>query len=228
MKKNILIIIGVILLYNTSKAQSFHKGAIVVDLGVGLNISKTAIEDEYNSQVWNGSSFSTVRVKKDTTDRAGSVVYPLTVEYGVKNWLGIAGRVSYSKYITGNDSAGGIKANIRGIDAGLIFNLHLIKTKRFDMPIGLSLAYSNFKIDSKDSLQSMAKDNGLSYGFAAVPRIYFGDHIGLSFNLGYMAYTYPSVLFSNKNDPNINDNDDRLFKLKTSGTNIGVGLLVKF
>jgi hypothetical protein len=229
MKKHILVIIGTVLFMSTIKAQSFHKGAIVIDLGAGLNISKTTIEEEYNSQIWTGSGLTTVRIQKDTNDAVASVVYPLVVEYGVKNWLGVAGRVAFSKYFTGNDSANGVKTDVRGIDAGLIFNLHLIKTKRFDMPIGLTLGYSNFKMTSNDALQSQAKDNGINYGFAAVPRIYFGPgkHIGLSFNLGYMIYTYPNLLFSNKNDSNVNDNNDHEFKLKATGANIGIGLLIK-
>lgn len=227
MKKHILFIIGITIFLNTVKAQSFHKGAIVIDLGAGFNISKTVIEEEYNSQIWTGSGLTTVRIQKDTTDVSAAAVYPLTVEYGVKNWLGIAGRVAFSKYFTGNDSASGVKTSARGIDAGVVFNLHLIKTKRFDMPIGLTLGYSNFKLTSNDALQSTAKDNGINYGFAAVPRIYFGDHIGLSINLGYMVYTYPNLLFSNKNDSNVNDNNDHEFRLKASGANIGIGLIIK-
>lgn len=227
MKKHILVIIGTVLFMSTIKAQSFHKGAIVIDLGAGLNISKTTIEEEYNSQIWTGSGLTTVRIQKDTTDASAAAVYPLTVEYGVKNWLGIAGRVALSKYFSGADSANGVKVDARGIDAGVVFNLHLIKTKRFDMPIGVTLGYSNFKMTSNDALQSKAKDNGLNYGFAAVPRIYFGNHIGLSINLGYMVYTYPNLLFSNKNDSNVNDNNDHEFKLKATGANIGVGLIIK-
>ncbi len=228
MKKTILIIAAAALLLNTAKAQAFHKGAIVIDLGAGVSIYKTALQDEYNHQVWNGSSFSMARIKKDTNNNAGAAVYPLVIEYGLKNWLGIAARAAYSKYFSKTDSLSGINAAVRGIDAGLILNLHLFKTRRFDMPIGLTIGYSNFLADSKDSLNNIAKDNGFNYGFSAVPRFYFGEHIGLSVNLGYVAYNYPSILFSNKNDSNINDNNNRIYKLKADGANIGVGLIVKF
>lgn len=229
MKKIILVLAGIALFINSTKAQdkAFHKGVFIVDLGIGVNIYKTSTQDQYNSPVWNGSSFSTIRVKKDTTNGAGSAIYPLTIEYGLKNWLGIGAKVAYSNYFGTKDSVSGVKAAIRSIDAGIILNLHLIKTRRFDMPIGLSLGYSNFKVDNKDALNSTAKANGLNYGFAAVPRIYFGEHIGLSINLGYTVYTYPNILFSNKNDSNVNDNNDRVFKLKASGGNIGVGLIIK-
>ncbi len=230
MKKFTFVFAGILLLLNTVKAQdkAFHKGSIVFDLGIGVNVYKTQIQDQYNSLVINGGNLNTVRIKKDTSSKAGSAIYPLTIEYGLKNWLGIAAKVSYSSYFGTKDSVTGIKSAVRSIDGGIMLNLHLIKTKRFDMPIGLSLGYSNFKVDSKDSINSIAKANGLYYGFAMVPRIYFGEHIGLSINLGYTAYTYPNILFSNKNDSNVNDNNDRKFNLKANGVNIGVGLLVKF
>lgn len=230
MKKIAFIFAGIVLLINTSSAQkkAFHKGAVIIDLGVGVSIYNTQLTDEYNNRVWNGSSFSTVRIKKDTSNPSGAAVYPITVEYGLKNWLGVAARVAYSKYFSEKDSLSGLEVGVRGIDAGLILNLHLIKTNRFDIPIGISVGYSNFKLDSKDSLNSMATDNGLNYGFAAVPRFYFGEHIGLSVNLGYTVHTYPSILFSNINDSNLNNDNDRVFKLKSSGGNIGVGLLIKF
>jgi hypothetical protein len=167
-------------------------------------------------------------VQKDTTDISGAFVFPLTVEYGLKNWLGIGGKVGYAKYFTNNDSLGNAESDIRGLDAGVIVNFHFIKVSKFDLPLGVCFAYSNFKMISNDSLQTIAKDNGFNYNFSANPRFYFGKHIGLSVNLGYTVYTYPSLLFSNKNDSNINDNDDLRFKLKSSGGNIGVGLLVKF
>ncbi|MCE9538943.1 MAG: hypothetical protein K8R85_06970 [Bacteroidetes bacterium] len=228
MKKIKLTFIAIALIINTSKGQdAFHKGAVVIDLGIGASVYKTELEDAYNTKVWNGTSFTTTRIKKDTSNISGATVIPLNIEYGLKNWLGVATRVAYSRYFSEKDSLSGIKIGIRGIDAGLSLNLHLIKTDHFDMPIGVTIGYSNFKVDSKDSLNTIAKDNGLNYGFALVPRFYFGEHIGLSINAGYMVYNFPSIAFSNKNDPNINNNTDRVFKLKSSGVNISVGLLIK-
>jgi len=230
MKKIVLTFSGIALLITSSMAQkkAFHKGVLVVDLGIGVSIYKTTLQDQYNNQVWNGSSFNTIRIKKDTSNASGAAIYPLTIEYGLKNWLGVGARVAYSKYFSEKDSVSGLKIAVTGIDAGLVLNLHFIKTNHFDMPIGVTIGYANFKLDNKDSLNSMAKDNGLNYGFEAVPRFYFGKHFGLFANLGYVAYNFPSILFSNKNDSNINDNNDRVFKIKNSGANIGVGLIVKF
>lgn len=226
MKKFALLITGILMILNTS-AQSFHRRAFVIDFGIGANITKIATSQEYNAQIGNGNNKHTIRIKKDTTDNSAAIVFPLTLEYGLKNWLGLTCRATYTKYFAGKDSLTGIKPDVRGIDGGLGLNLHIFKTKRFDMPIGVTLGYSNFQSLSNDTLNSVAKDHGFNYGFSIVPRIYFAGHIGLSINLGYMAYTYPSILFSNKNDSNINDNNNRVFKLKESGANIGVGLVIK-
>ncbi|MGB3948015.1 MAG: outer membrane beta-barrel protein [Bacteroidia bacterium] len=229
MKKTFFLLVASILTsYTTVNAQSFHKRAVVVDFGAGINISQTEIKQQYNRQVWNGSGFTIMPVKKDTTDISGAFVFPLTVEYGLKNWLGVGGKIGYAKYFTSNDSLGNAESDVRGLDAGILLNFHFIKISKFDLPLGVTFAYSNFKMISNDSLQTIAKDNGFNYSFSANPRFYFGNHIGVSVNLGYTVYTYPSLLFSDKNDSNLNDNDDMKFKLKSSGGNIGVGLLVKF
>ena len=90
MKKIIILFIIASLMTNVLKSQeAFHKGVIVIDLGVGVNVYKTSTIDQYNSQVWNGGNLSTIRIKKDTTGNAGSAIYPLTIEYGLKIGLGL-------------------------------------------------------------------------------------------------------------------------------------------
>lgn len=228
MKKITLIIAGIALLLNTSKAQkAFEKGNITVDLGVGLGIFNTKSHKEQDIKVWKGSSLVAIREVEDTTDKAASMIVPLKFEYGVKNWLGIGARLAYSNYLGGTDSTTGKKPKSRGLEGGVILNFHLIKTAKFDMPIGVTIGYSNFKYMSNDSLDSQAKDNGLNYGIFLSPRFYFGQHIGLFFDLGYIGYNYPSVLFRNSTDANINDNNNLLQKIKFGGTNIGIGVVVK-
>src|SRR5665213_2750800 len=98
MKKFTLLFIGIAILSSILKAQdkTFHKGLIVVNLGIDVSGYKTNIQDAYNNKVWNGGSFSTIRIQKNSTDGSGAAIYPLTIEYGLKNWLGVAARVAYS------------------------------------------------------------------------------------------------------------------------------------
>lgn len=236
MKKITLTIAAITVLLTAAKAQdkAFEKGNMTVDLGIGFGIYGTKIHTENTTNVisWNGTQFvsTPTRVKKDTTDGAASVIYPLKFEYGVTNWLGIGARFAFADYFEETDSITHIKPKVTGIDAGVIANFHLVKTKRFDMPISVNFGYSHFKYLANDNLNSKAVDNGINYGISLLPRIYFGNHIGMFFNVGWAGYKYPSLHFSNSNDSNLNDdnNQDWKYSIKGNGMNIGIGIIGKF
>lgn len=216
MKKIILTIAALSIIYSSKAQKAFEKGNVTVSLGAGLDLYGTKIH-----QVSSGFT-------KDTTDGAGGSHFPLMLEYGVANWLGIGARFNFSNFLEETDSISHIKPIHRGIDAGIVLNIHLVKSKRFDMPINLSFGYSYLSIQSKDALETIAKSNGLGYGIALMPRIYFGDHIGMFFNLGYMGYNYPKITYSNMNDSNLNKTWDTEVSLKANGVNLGIGLIGKF
>jgi hypothetical protein len=220
MKKIIVTVAAIALFINFSKAQdkAFEKGNITVDLGVGFDIYGTKIHQEIFGLV------------HDTTDAAGGAHFPLKVEYGVTNWLGVGARFNFSSFIDETDSITHVQATTKGLDAGLVLNLHLIKSKRFDMPLSFTFGYSRFTVDGNDVNQTMAKANGLGYGISLLPRIYFGNHIGMYFNVGYMGYNYKDVIYSNKDFQNLNEQvwDDAKVSLKADGLNLGLGLIVKF
>lgn len=218
MKKIILIAIAVLSIAASTNAQdkAFKKGDITADLGIGFGLYGTKIHQRFGSY------------SRDTTDAAGSSIYALKGEYGVTNWLGIGARFAFANYIEERDSITGIKPTSRGIDAGLVANFHLVKSKRFDMPISLMIGYSHFSIHSNDQWSTLAKANGLGYGIALLPRIYFGNHVGMFFNLGYMGYNYPNIKYSNNTDSDLNKTWDADVSLKANGVNIGIGLIGKF
>jgi hypothetical protein len=185
---------------------------------------------------WNGSSLALRKESgwfTQTTQpmAAGATIYPLKVEYGVTNWLGVGARFAYSNYIEERDSITGIKPKFTSVDAGVVLNFHLVKSKRFDMPISVNFGYSSFKYLSNDAVGGKGKDNGLNYGIGILPRIYFGDHVGMFFNLGYAGYTVIRALnFLTIQIQTLNDDNgqDWLYKIKGSGMNIGIGLIGKF
>ncbi|MBL0329145.1 MAG: hypothetical protein IPP64_06950 [Bacteroidetes bacterium] len=247
MKKITLFLLASCFAISTINAQddkAFHKGVINADLGIGFAIYGTKIHSEIDQQVWNGSAIVTQREVKDTTDGAASTIYVLNGEYGVTDWLGVGVRFGYSNYFeqTEHDTILGTayayKPKVRSIDFGVNVNFHLVKTKRFDMPICLTMGYSNFKYWQNnpnsnppglaDNGNAMGKDNGLNYGIMLVPRIYFGDHVGMFFNIGYMGYNYPSIAFSNNSDSDLNNDDNWEYKLKGNGFNLGIGITAKF
>ena len=246
MKKVILISVVLSCIVIVSKAQdkAFHKGVISADLGVGIAIYGTKSHTEYDSTIYGASGNTVTRVIKDKKDAAASSIIPIGIEYGVTDWLGIGARFGYSKYIastsydTVNGTAVGFKPKVTAIDFGLSVNFHLVKSKRFDMPIGLLIGYSHFNyrqnnpdtnpVGSPDNGNTIGKDGGLGYGIMLTPRIYFGDHIGMFINVGYMGYSYSNLSFSNNSDSNLNDNNNWKFSLKGNGFNMGIGLVAKF
>jgi hypothetical protein len=229
MKKIIYTVAVMAMCISAAKAQddkAFKKGDITASLGIGFGVYGTKVHTEYDQQVFNlATGFSTVRYKQDTTDGAASAVFPLEVEYGVTNWLGLGGRFAFSNYTRDSTNT---NARVHSLDADLMVNVHLVKSRRFDMPLSLYIGYSNIKYLTHDAFGSMAKDNGMSYGIALVPRIYFGDHIGMFFNVGYAGYNYPSLQFSNDTYPDLNSQNNWLYSLKGNGLNMGLGLIGKF
>ncbi len=215
MKKKVLIALSLLIVSGTIQAQdkAFRAGNIVVDVGLGGAGYKTLL----SSTITTG----TVSVKNEKNGTAGSVIYPIQVEYGLRNWLGIGARFAYSKYY---DST---KSN-RGIDFDFVLNFHLIKTKRFEMPISLFLGYSNLNIKYKDVLNTIAKDNGMSNGIMLIPRFYITKHFGLFVNVGFVNYVYPSLTFTNNsNKSNINPAQINI-SLAGNGETFGFGALYKF
>ena len=106
MKKIILIFAIFSCIATVSKAQdkAFHKGVINVDLGIGFSVYGTQSHEEYDAQVWNGTSIVTERVKKDKRDGAAATIIPVNFEYGIADWFGVGARFGYSKYIANGDS----------------------------------------------------------------------------------------------------------------------------
>ncbi|MFL5762783.1 MAG: hypothetical protein ACJ77K_02505 [Bacteroidia bacterium] len=234
---------------NAQTEKAFHKGTITIDPNIGFAVYGTKIHQESDQQYWNGTSIATKRVKNDTTDGAGSTIYGLRGEYGVRNWLGIGARFSYSNYIEEQQHDTvfcfpdwkyySYKPKVRGIDFGLDVNFHLVKAKRFDMPICLTMGYSNFKywqnnpneacIGQQDNGNAGGKDNGMYYGILLCPKIYFGKSqmIGVAFHIGYLGYNYKSISFHNNSDDDLNDNNNWSYHLKGNGFNIGIGVSIK-
>jgi len=237
MKKTVLAFAAALLLTGAVSAQdkAFKKGDMSLEIGAGFGIYGTHSYDTRNVDqvVISGGVPTVVKVRqsKDTTDGAVSAIYPITFQYGVTNWLGLGARFAFAKYIASSDSTNNnTRPTVTGIDADIFADFHLVKSKHFDMPIRVTMGYSNIHYLANDANDSKAKGGGLNYGIALVPRIFFGDHIGIYFNLGYAGYNYANLIFSDKQDSNHNTDNgqDLKYRLSGNGVNIGLGLVGKF
>ncbi len=214
MKKNLLVILSFLVISIAVNAQdkAFQKGNIVIDAGLGLAVYATKLHTEVAT--------SSGTLSRDKTDGAASAIYPIQAEYGLKNWFGLGARFAYSNYY---DSA---NTDSRGLDFDLLINFHLIKTKRFEMPISLIVGYSNLKIKYNDAFSTIAKDNGSNSGFMLSPRFYITDHFGLFLNLGRLSYSYPSLTFANSRNTNI-FGPNTTVAVSGRGLNFGFGVVFK-
>lgn len=209
--------------------KAFKKGNFTIAIGASAAGYKTEVYEEFDSLYWDGTSIQTARAERTNTDGAVSVIFPLSIEYGFTNWLGIGARVGYSKYLAAADSTNAnVRPKVSSFDVDALVNLHFVKSKHFDMPLCIAVGYSNFTYKSLDSLESKAKDGGLNMAISVAPRIYFGEHVGMYFDLGYAAYSYPSMTFSNSIEGNVNNTNNHKFALKGKGATFGLGLMFKF
>ncbi len=220
MKKIILLLVVAACMGLQTKAQekAFIKGKVIISASASLGVYATKINSEWD--------YLSIHEAHDTNSGAASGVYALNLEYAVNNWLGIGGRFGYSKYYAETDKATGTKPYVNGWDGDLTLGLHLIKTVHFDMPVQFTFGYSHIKYLALDTRNGIVAGGGLNYGIALVPRIYFGKHFGMFFNVGYMGYNYPNLTLSD--NTNVYNIINYKFKLKADGANVGLGFMFKF
>jgi hypothetical protein len=107
---------------------------------------------------------------------------------------------------------------LSSVDFVVKLNYHFNDGKN-DLFIGVGLGGASLK------RTGLAKENfngfGLSLSAYISDRIFFNEHFGILFNLGYSSYYYSDLIFSN---------NDKVSNLKwdLDGINGGSGIVVKF
>ena len=227
MKKITLLLLAACLFTLHSKAQekSFQKGRLIISLCA----NGAFYADKYHEE--RDSSFLTriTHVAKDKKDQALAGVFPLSIEYGLTNWLGVGVRGAYTKFIDNPDSTYKYgKPKVTSTDVGLTLDFHLIKTVSFDMPIVINAGYSSFTFLQNNSVNSSAKATGYNYGIGIQPRIFFNKHFAMFFNIAYSGIDYNKIKYWDNAVSSYNDTQNASGTLKASGANLGLGFLVSF
>jgi hypothetical protein len=206
---NKLIIIFLCLACKICSAQAFEQGTVVGTLGMGApHLAKATVRAITRSQKFD-DLFHGKLVVKDFTGM-NPVLYK--AEWGFKKYfgLGISGGVWTMNFavedhynvlkagsITGKDSLDTYKFHITSSAIGLRPNIHIpLKNQSLDIFIGLGLGMSKNKMtvdfsstDVNRIFPNQTFDLGLP-GFVYISptigfRKYFGEYIGLNFELGY-------------------------------------------
>ncbi len=222
-----VMIISLLLLNNKTNAQAFQKGNANLDVGLGLGAYATTTTFSVNIPFLGN-------ITSVTTDGASSVMVPIGFEYGVSDKIGLGAQLGFSNYFiddstevkdffTGQET-GEMQANttesVSTIDFSIKVNFHLLNSDKNDLLIGFQLGGS--RVNWKDLSGETLTGTGSLFSLYLTDRIFFSDHIGVLFNLGYTAYNYGNVT-SSSNNAVINS-----LTWKLRGLNIGTGLAIKF
>lgn len=218
---------------NAVMAQSFQKGNINVDIGIGFGIYGTS-QTFTNTLTFGGV---TTLDKSDTTDATASRVIPINLEYGLTDKIGIGLDFTYGSYFI-NDSDKVSLESVKAYDFGPRLNYHLLNSNRNDLMIGVGIGFSTISwdfnsVDITNPLEpELASGAGFYWTLGLTDRIFFSDHIGILFNLSYKGYTYSKIEYELTPEAqqiltNANATFNQEFKWQLNGANIGIGLAIK-
>ncbi len=214
MKKNYILLLLVTVSLLTS-AQSFYKGALVVELNTGLEIFNTSLIYKIKDP----------KYTRDTTqnDKAGNTNFGFGAEFGLHKRFGLGFRFKANNYFTTRDSVTNIKPIVKTNDFAVILNYHPVLMPKFDLVLGADVGYSTFKYKTFDKDNTVLSGGGSYISLYVNPRIYFG-RFGINFKL--------SAPFVNYNNLSTNNSDFNKYiaitKWKGSGFGLGFGIQYRF
>lgn len=223
-----LIIISLLFFNNYSKAQAFQKGNKNLDIGIGFGAYGTT---QSVTTTINGVSFS-----DSESDGAVSSIIPIRFEYGVGEKISVGAEFFYNNYVV-NDSDKVNLNSVKAIDFGVTGSFHLLNSDKNDLFIGLGIGVSSITIDYASNINQFIESvsgSGMYFSLGITDRIFFSDHIGILFNLGYRAYNYSSLEadFTSGTEAalvafGVTDYS-QTWEWKFKGVHIGTGLAIKF
>lgn len=228
MKKLLFLLLVLFLLpFQNVKGQAFQKGNFNIDLGIGFGAYKTVTTYTTPEIIFLGITIPPQTFKDE--DGAVSGMIPLSLEYGISNKFGLGLEfcsVNYAIDDSTENNAGDIVQNntesVKSKDLMLFVNYHLLESDKNDLFIGLGFGSSSVVWTFKDNSTYEYSGRGGLFKLYIKDRLFFGEHVGMLFNLGYTSYVY--------NDMETSDNNAILEGLKwnVKGLNMGVGLALKF
>ncbi|MBN8703552.1 MAG: hypothetical protein J0M08_10835 [Bacteroidetes bacterium] len=221
MKKHILFWV-LALTFSAINAQSNKLGTVSGNIGANAGINAAQLGKA-------GISSYTLSDASIFTSN-----FPIELNLGIAKPLSIG-----ANYTPSNWSIIGESGNVSGKFAalGANINLYIINRNRFNMQLSLTPSYLLFKpIDfsfNQNSNTIKANLSGVDYKARLLFNIYFTNHFGMYFNIGYNTY---KISISDYNlllqDPNLEQELKDLisenFKSSLPGFQGGAGIVFKF
>jgi len=215
MRKNyiLLFFISATFLLN---AQSFYRGALVIDVNTGIEIYNTT----YKYKIKNNNN---ILLDTSITDRAGSTHFAFGAEIGLHKRFGLGLKGKFNSFLSAKDEVTKATPTAKSADFMVFANYHAVTIPHFDLILGGDLGYSGLTYKSNDTENIILKGTGSYASLYINPRIYIKR---FGFNLKIYA---PFVNYNNltTNNPEIN-NYYLITKWKGNGTGVSIGIQYRF
>jgi hypothetical protein len=167
-----------------SAAQSFHRGALVLEAQSGFEIFHTT--SAYHIVQGPSSSDTTI------TDAAGNANLSLGIEVGILKRWGIGLRGKTNSFFTNLDNITHQRADIHSTDLLLLVNFHPVTIRNFDLVVGSDIGFSAISMTTNDRDNTLVKGNGSFLAIYLNPRLYFG-RIGINLKTYLPAVNYRNL-----------------------------------
>ncbi len=208
MKKIFASTIVLILLAMNANAQ-YEPGDIDISVGAGFGL--------YGAKASDGSQDS-------SGVNAGSGLLNLGVNYAILDKLALGVGFERNGFLTQNDSTDsdtyGYSYNYR-----LNLNYRFVNSAKNSLSIQSGAGISSFKFGDRKSGETVS-GNGFTYEFDLMWQHYFGEHVGMFLNAGYVGYIY-NELRNQDGDLWIVDENSDAITFSLSGVNARIGLQFK-
>lgn len=194
-------------------AQSFTGNSLLLHFNVGIE----ALNTEYKYAINNTSLDTLIK------DKAANSNYFLGLEYGPLKWLGIGIKAKINKYFTEKDELTGNTPTANSFDIAFTVRAHFIRSKHFDLPLGVSIGGSSLTYNNNDPNNPLTiHGQGTYFDLHIQPMLYFNK-------FGFNAYIgLPSINYSDMSISDTNLNQYILMNWKGKGLILGIGVQYRF
>lgn len=197
-----------------ANSQSFHRGAVILELGSGL--------EYYNTQ----KTYTKLSSAGDTTTigNAASGNFNAAIEIGIGKRIGIGARGKMNTFFQDLDGVMKDRSSIHTTDILVNLNLHPIRRKKLDVLLGAEFGYSSADVTFLNLEKLITSGKGGTAALYLEPRFY-KRRVGF-----HLRFTLPMAKYAALNTVGADINNQK-FQLSTwqgkgFGINAGVQLRI--
>lgn len=204
-----------------SQAQSNRFGVISGNIGANIGINAIALEK---------TGVSAYALEEGV---GMFTHFPIELNFGLLKPISLGVNFSPSRWVLVGEDEGIVSGKFTSY--GVNINLYPINTNRFNMQLSLTpslLSFEEFSLAYNSSNQLNIDFTGTAFKARLLFNIYFSDHAGMYFDLGYSSYKIGIDNYSLKiSDPEleaeIKTMADQGFNLRLPGLQAGIGVVFK-